>query len=561
DPANVADQFSLEASLVQGILDPADGVNSASLLLAPVDGAPRNVIQVEDWGDQVVPNQANEALALAAGLPLFDPFVQNLHHAALPLAIVPTPGTVSANAAAGLATAALLQNGPATHAASTGTVPGTLTFVPDFGLYDEFPVTGQAFPTLLRGVRVPNAGILNAVLDWFKTVVASGPPGTFTFTTPPNYNSVENLEVPSGASTETFFARTVNQGGAAPFSEPTADVTVAYNTNVVPSRVTAGRTTLGSSTLAADLDVPPGPGTTVGTLGFLPFFVSFQRELPGLFGADLTIAYTTAELEQAGIPAGSADENGLVVATFTAGTCTLGAAPCSENSDCGANGPCIGTSYTALPTTVNTGGHTATASGVTASGIYAVVHPEALAGGYTPPLVPGGGGLTTDCRAELLVVNPNNTPFLDGTGHVSGTQTCQDGDLTCDADRLQNGICTFRVAVCLNQPDATVPACNAGGDTVTSYRVRMPSPSSRNPTDQANAQGLVSAVAALGGTVGGVHQNIVTFTSPVATQTCTALRPVQIPVTTHAVTKRVSGRADTTGGKRDSDRVKLTCMP
>src|SRR6185436_20578620 len=120
---NVPDQFAFQPNLVQSILDPADGVNSASLLLNPDAGAPRNVIQVECFGDQVVPNQANEAIALAAGLPLFDPFVQNLHQSALSLPLVATPGTVHANAAGGLATAALVQNGPATHAASLGTVP------------------------------------------------------------------------------------------------------------------------------------------------------------------------------------------------------------------------------------------------------------------------------------------------------------------------------------------------------------------------------------------------------------------------------------------------------
>jgi hypothetical protein len=562
DPANVADQFSLEASLVQMILDPADGVNSAKLLLAPVDGAPRNVIQVEDWGDQVVPNQSNETLALAAGLPLFDPFVQNLHFAALPLPIVATHGTVSANVAGGLATAAVIQNGPATHAASTGTTPGTLTFVPEFGLYDEFPVTGAAFPPLLRGIRVPNAGILGSVLDWFGTVASSGGPGTFTFGGAPDYNPVQNVEVPGGASTQTFFARTVSAGGAAPFSEPTPDVTVAYNTNVVPGRVTAGRSTLGSSSIPDDRDVPPGPSSTVGTLGFLPFFVTLQQELPGLFGATLTIAYTPAELEIAGIPVGSADESGLVVARFSAGSCTIGAATCSENADCGANGPCIGTGYTALPTTVSTGAHTATATGVTSAGIYAVVHADALAGGYTPPLVPGGGGLTTDCRGELEVVNPNNTPFLDVNGHVSGTQTCQDGDPTCDADRIVNGSCSFRVAVCLNQPDASVPGCAAAADSVSAYRVQSPSPSSRNPSDAANAQALIAAVASLGGSVGGPHLNAVTFTTPVAATTCAPLSNVVVPVKNgHPGKKTVRGRAETPLGKRDADRVKLICNP
>src|SRR5262249_9978484 len=153
--------------------------NSASLLLDPIDPPARNVLLVEDYGDQVLPNQANEALAIAAGLPIFDPFVQNLHHGLLTLPVVPTPRTVRANAPGGTATPALLQNGPAPHAASTGTIPGTLTFAPDFGHWEEFPVTGVPFPTLERGIRVPNAGIFDEILDWFKDIQLNGPPGRF----------------------------------------------------------------------------------------------------------------------------------------------------------------------------------------------------------------------------------------------------------------------------------------------------------------------------------------------------------------------------------------------
>src|SRR5437667_149474 len=214
DPANVFDQFSFAANFTQAIVDPADGLNSAPLLLDPAAGAPRNVIQVEDFGDQVVPNPANEALAVAANLPIFDPFVQNLHQnpLVLPIANFATPGTLHANAAAGTATAALLQNGPATHAASIGTGPGTLTFVPEFARLDDFLLTGNAFPTLARGIRVPNLGIFDAVMAWFADIVASRPPGTVTFPTPAHLHPVQNVEVPAGAATADFFPRTVDQG-------------------------------------------------------------------------------------------------------------------------------------------------------------------------------------------------------------------------------------------------------------------------------------------------------------------------------------------------------------
>ena len=269
------DQFSIASNFTQSIIDPADGLNEAELLLTPADGSPRNVIQVEDFGDQVVPNPANEALAVATGLQLFDPFVQNLHQSAFTLPVVATPRTIHGNAAGG-ATAALLQNGPATHAASIGTAPGTVTFVPEFAHPEEYALNG-GFPSLERGIRVPNAGILDSVLDWFADIVTHGTPGTFSFDGTPYFNPIQNADVPAGASTNAFFARTVDAGGAAPYTEPTPDVTVSFVSNVVASRVTAGRSILGATVQATDSDVPPGTLSTVGTPGFLPFFVTLQR--------------------------------------------------------------------------------------------------------------------------------------------------------------------------------------------------------------------------------------------------------------------------------------------
>src|SRR5207247_361656 len=251
--------------------------------------------------------------------------------------------TVRANAPGGAQTAAPLQNGPATHARSVLTAPDTLTFVPEFAHADDFLRTGDAFPTLTRPIRVPNAGILDAVLDWFGDVAANGAPGTFRLNVVPNFNPVENLEAPAGASTLRFFARTVDAGGALALSEPTPDVTVDFETNLVASRVTAARTMLGSAPNVADVDVPPGPFSTVGTPGILPFFVTLQRAVPGTFSAGVTIAYTEAERDLAGLPAESSPdltaESALVVAEFTPGTCAADGGPTCDG-DRTADGIC-----------------------------------------------------------------------------------------------------------------------------------------------------------------------------------------------------------------------------
>lgn len=559
DPANVPDAFNFSSNFTQSIIDPADGINLASLLLSPADGAPRNVIQVEDFGDQVVPNTANEALAIATGLQLFDPFVQNLHQSALSLPVAATPGTIHGNAAGG-ATAALLQNGPATHAASIGTSPGTLTFVPEFAHTEEYAVNG-GFPNLTRGIRIRNAGILDSVLDWFADVVANGTPGTFSFAGLPSYNPVQNADVPVGASTNTYFARTVNAGGATPLGELTPDVTVSFVSNDVESRVTVGRSILGSTPIANDGDVPPGGQSSVGTPGILPFFVTVQRGLPGIFGYDLTLAYSTTELLMAGIAPASAAEQALVVAQFSTGTCTLGGAVCSDDGGCGANGPCVGAGYAALGTTVNTALHTATASGVTTLGTFALLHPSVLAGGFQTARIPGGGNPATDCRGEFQVPNPTNTPFLDAKGFTNVKQTCVDGDPACDADLTADGTCTFRVAICLDQTDAALPACSASGST--GYLVKKPAPIAKDPVDVANGQALVAAVVALGGTAGGPKQNDVQFTSPLAGPTCTSFARVAVPVRSpkKAGKRTVVGCAELDGRCKDRDKVKLTCIP
>jgi hypothetical protein len=556
DPMNVADQFALPLSIIQGILDPADSANSATLYAAPALGSPRNVIQVEDFGDQVVPNQSNEALANAAGFPLFQPYVQNLHQSPLQLALVGTPTTVTGNVAG--ATQALLQNGPATHAASVTTIPGTLTFVPDFAHNDDFLVTGNGFPLLDRGIRVPNAGILDEVLDWFEDINTNGTPGVFTFTDLPNFNPVQNADVPAGASAHTFFARTVSAGSASPFSEPTPDVAVTFATNAVDTRVTAGRSLLGSTAQAADEDVPPGPGITVGTAGALPFFTTLQRNVAGLFTADVTVAYSATELALAGIPQGSADESALVLARFNPGTCTVGGAPCSEDDDCGANGPCAGTSYTPLASSVNAAADTVTTTGISSFSTFAVVHPDALAGGYTPPAVPGGGSRTTDCIGEVAVMNPTNNPFLDNRGLVSKNQVCTDGDPACDADRTADGACTFRVAICFNQTDASLPACTP--TNVSAFKLNAPKPVSNDAETAANGQALAAALVALGGAQGGTKQNEFAF-APFATAQCTALTGQVVTVKPSGVGRRVIRGLTTTGaGTKDRDSVKLRCL-
>lgn len=545
DPANVGDQFAFLPNLTQTVLDPADGINSAGLLLAPT---PHNVIQVEDFGDQVVPNQSNEALAVAAGLQIFDPFVQNLHQSPFMLPVAPTVRMIRGNAAGGTVTAALLQNGPATHAQSLITTAGGLNLVPEFAHVEDFLRTGDGFPALERPIRVPNAGILDEVLDWFADIAINGPPGTFAFADPPNFNPIQNLEAPAGPSTLRFFARTVSDGGAEPFSEPTPDVIVDFSLHPVASRVTAGRTILGSSSQPAEGDVPPGPLSSVGTPGFLPFFVTLQHAGLETFMANVTLAYTADELLLAGIPPGSETETALVVGTFRVGTCTLGGAACGEDEDCGANGPCAGAHYQPFTTTVDPTAQTVTASGLSAFSTLAVFHPGVLGGQPIVPLVAGPGRRRTECRLQWEVVNPRNTPFEVG-GRLNVEQSCRDGDPTCDADRTADGTCVFRVALCFNH---AASALRCRGRKTSAFVLTTPSARSADPFDQANAQALIEGLETLGGRPVG-RRGAVRFRPRLTSPVCTPLTEFRAPA---GAERPLRGAVS-----RDRDRLLLRCLP
>lgn len=71
-------------------------------------------------------------------------------------------------------------------------------------------------------------------------------------------------------------------------------------------------------------------------------------------------------------------------------------------------------------------------------------------------LVPGGQLPRSDCLAEWRVTTRNVTP-----SRGAATLDCQDGDPSCDADRRQNGACTFNVSVCVLQSDPGRPECVA----------------------------------------------------------------------------------------------------
>lgn len=550
DPANVMDDFSIFSNVVQGMIDAGDPLTKAPHWLGdPLVGGPRNIMQIVDHQDEVVPNQSGEALAHAAGLELFRPYVTNpmISPVAFPLAA--GSGSISGNGPAGV-TAFLLQQGTAAHAATMVASVSSLSLVPEHALVAEWGTDGStAFPSLERPVRIENESVLSAVLGWFGDIVASGPPGTFSFSPTQNQNPRENQALAGGPETLTFMARDVDGVAAA---EPNPDVVVSFNSNSDPGRLTVARSILGTRPTAGSGDMPPD--VPLLSSGVLPFFVTLQKEPAGVFNADVTVAYTIDELADAGIVDGSAEEAALeLVKVGGPGTCAVGGGACTDSGDCGENDPCI----EILPTIVDTGANTLQATGLTSFSTLAAMNLSL----YTPaPQIPGGGSVKTDCAAEWLLAG--RSFVLDRKGFPARKQSCNQGDPTCDFDTDPTR-CTFRVGLCFNVDDDRVPLCDLkSGPTDTSftydgvfkYEVKKPSEKDAvNPKKPGAAENRAALLA--------VVENVLRL--PQTLNNCAAF---EIAVPLKSGTKK--GKAvlkiratDSSGKVRDSDTLKVTCEP
>ena len=136
-------------------------------------------------------------------------------------------------------------------------------------------------------------------------------------------------------------------------------------------------------------------------------------------------------------------------------------------------------------------------------------------------LVPGGGKAASDCYVEFDV----------GGASGSNKVTCVDGDPACDADGQCQGVCTFSVAVCVNQPNVAscTPATPKKPVKVRGASIAVPATSDASP-----ACGELSQV-------------------PVALKGKKRTKPGRKVVAATAV---VDGKP-----ARDADRLVLRCMP
>ena len=185
--------------LLQTIIEPGDPMLFAShLVTAPHTLAgnatkPRNILQVEVLYDELVTNEADEALARAAGMSLAGPNVGSnaengdvAHPETNPWAI---PFATVAGDANGIhdtpvqgTTAVVVQASPATHGNDMFQSKGTRSFKAPWAIYD----TLQPYPKLAQNydVRCPYRELQTAVTGFFSSAFAGQTPTVAGFKPP-----------------------------------------------------------------------------------------------------------------------------------------------------------------------------------------------------------------------------------------------------------------------------------------------------------------------------------------------------------------------------------------
>ena len=171
---------------------------------------------------------------------------------------------------------------------------------------------------------------------------------------------------------------------------------------------------------------------------------------------------------------------------------------------------------------------------------------------------PGGNTGRVACLLEWALQNPNGPQT---NGFPKATQTCIDGDPSCDLDGAIDGGCTFRLAACLARTDPRLPSCHPNG--ITSLNLARPNPlSSTDPVDVANAALLKNALAAFGTTLTSGSHVLQTGVPRTDHDVCTPTLDVRVPRKGSGEGTRVlvAGAKDPARSLH-SNRLRLTCQP
>jgi len=170
------DKFSLSVNLGQSCIDGGDSMTYGQWILRDPEAAgrgtvpPPDVLMTEVIGDESVPNQAGEPLAVSIGLALLSPFLNPVKG----LDIAPTPAFRNTGTPIAPVTAALVQYSPACHGADLNDQWGTKAFYPGFPF--PFGPEGSRFPRLPEPLRIeqPIEQVRAQLRHFFQTNLEMG---------------------------------------------------------------------------------------------------------------------------------------------------------------------------------------------------------------------------------------------------------------------------------------------------------------------------------------------------------------------------------------------------
>jgi hypothetical protein len=165
----------------------------------------------------------------------------------------------------------------------------------------------------------------------------------------------------------------------------------------------------------------------------------------------------------------------------------------------------------------------------------------------TLPTVSGGGPLGTDCFGAWRVA---------GASGRKPRVRCRDGDAGCDQDGEPG--CTLAAQLCFADAADPIYRGKCKARPVTRFKLGG---RARDDADRANAEAILHGLADVGGTPAGRGA---TFSTPIASATCTPAFALKVPLRTKGGRTRAGKktfRSATKAGKTDADRLTVTCVP
>lgn len=176
-----------------------------------------------------------------------------------------------------------------------------------------------------------------------------------------------------------------------------------------------------------------------------------------------------------------------------------------------------------------------------------------------------GIGQGVDCLSEICMCPPG--PFLTN-GLPDNSLACSQNNPTCDATPGDNA-CTFAFRICFNlRSNENRFFCRTDGPVTEVRLSNPPAGRARTAVDQENITAFETALANLGGKVGGFNRRSMVFNPSLPDTVCTDTIPFKVTLRQNPKTLKLSARkfslkylVYSARGVRDVDRITYRCNP